>query len=154
MSASKPSSPPTRSIPRSQLILVASLLIIGVGAEILILLNYLQLSANINSSFTPAVNLLPRLSALQTEVLQLHAETSDVLQADLPEYALMAALRASVADRLNELRTTAAGNDKYNASFEAVIMIGKTIMANVSEPARIEAPNLRNRTKMPSPNKP
>jgi PAS domain S-box-containing protein len=146
MSASKPSSPPTRNIPRSQLVLVATLLLVGVGAEILILLNYLQLSDNINSSFTPAVNLLPRLSALQTEVLQLHAETSDVLQADLPEYALMVALRASVADRLNELRTTAAGNAKYDASFEAVELLLQTFDAQMiifeNDPAKERLPTI------------
>jgi|GEM_PF-1968579 len=130
-------------LPRSQLILTALLVIVGVGAELLILLNLAQLSRSIDFSLAPARNLLPQISALRGDVLLLHADTETELSRDLPDYDLLITRRASVADRLAALRAIAPATDDFTAAFASVdIMLTifdseMAILRNNLDPAQL-----------------
>ncbi|MBI3241584.1 MAG: GAF domain-containing protein [Chloroflexi bacterium] len=124
MLASIPPSTARRpAVPRSQLILLVILLVIGAVAENLILFNYLDLSQKFQTSVAPSISLLPKLSALRIEVLQLHAEVELALHLDVPEFTSVDARRANVAARLEDLQTAAAGNAKYTPAIDAVSVL-------------------------------
>lgn len=107
-------------LPRSQIILTALLIVVGLGAEILILFNYLQLTRRIDASLIPASNLLPQLSALRSEVLLMHADTETELNSDIPNYNLLATRRKTVSDRLATLRSMAPDSEAYAMALDSV----------------------------------
>ncbi len=146
MSASIPPSSTRSAVPRSQIVLLVILLVIGVVAESLILFNYLDLSQTFQSSVAPSIILLPKLSALRTEVLQLHTEVELVLHQDLPEFTTLDARRAGVSSRLEELQTAAAGNAKYAPAIEAVNLLLETYDSQITnfrnDPSEEQVPTL------------
>jgi len=107
-------------IPRSQIALTALLIVVGFGAEFLILVNYLQLTQRIDASLVPASNLLPQLSALRSDVLLTRADTETELNSDLADYDLLAARRASVVDRLASIRAIAPDTEEYASALASV----------------------------------
>ncbi len=94
--------------------------VLGLVGEALIFANYLQVNRTVRPNFARAALLLPQLSGLRTAVLQLHAQTTPLLTADIPDYRRVQLLRPDVEQRLAELRQASAGIEQYAPALDLV----------------------------------
>ncbi|MBI5081100.1 MAG: GAF domain-containing protein, partial [Chloroflexi bacterium] len=111
---------------RNQIILIGLVVLVSLLAEGLLVVNYFQLTKNIQQNFTPASKLLPQIGELRLEVLQLESATLAALVDEGSDFTAPNLLRLSVEARLRQMQKDSTDQSHYLPSIE----VTKQLLAN------------------------
>ncbi len=111
---------------RNQIILIGLIILVSLIAEGLLVVNYIQLTQNIQQNFTANSKLPSQIDDLRIEILRLESATFAALVDEGSDFTVPNLLRLSVEDRLRQIQRGSAGQFHYLPSIEAT----KQLLAN------------------------